>query len=41
MADDDYRLRISALYPKWSAGEHVVGDIYTTEEYATVWEVGE
>ena len=38
VTDDDDRLRISALYPEWTAGEHAVGDIYTTDEPEQVWE---
>lgn len=38
VTDDDDRLRISALYPKWAAGEHAMGDIYTTDEPDQVWE---
>lgn len=38
VTDDDDRLRISALYPKWAPGEHTVGDIYTTDEPDQVWE---
>ena len=38
ITDDDDRIRVAALYPAWTAGEHVVGDIYTTEEPSQVWE---
>lgn len=33
---DDGRLRISVLYPDWSAGTHAVGDIYCAA--GQVWE---
>lgn len=33
---DNERLRVSALYPKWTAGSHAAGDICTAE--GQVWE---
>lgn len=33
---DDERIKCGALYPAWSAGNHKIGEIYTTPEQ--VWE---
>lgn len=33
---DDERIKSGALYPAWAAGNHTVGEIYTTPEQ--VWE---
>lgn len=36
VTEDNERLMVSVLYPKWAAGSHAVGDIYTAE--GQVWE---
>lgn len=36
VTSDDGRLRISVLYPDWSAGAHAVGDIYCAS--GQIWE---
>lgn len=36
VTSDDGRLRISVLYPDWTAGDHAVGDIYRAADQ--VWE---
>lgn len=36
ITEDNERLRVSVLYPRWTAGSHAAGDIYTAE--GQVWE---
>ena len=36
VTEDNERLMVSVLYPKWAAGSHAVGDIYTAN--GQVWE---
>lgn len=36
VTEDNERLEVSVLYPKWTAGSHAVGDIYTAN--GQVWE---
>ena len=35
VTEDNERLMVSVLYPKWTAGSHAVGDIYTAN--GQVW----
>lgn len=36
ITEDNERLLVSVLYPRWTAGSHAAGDIYTAE--GQVWE---